>query len=158
MSGAWGAEGGASSSAVRDAIVQTMWSSLEGLWEQSRYAVYEGCYGLTWMEGPLYTASAACGRLSATSCADACASAASTPELVQCDTLTWAGKVPSELRVTVYEDGKLLADELVLSFAATANDISDGGCGLVGVLAEQLAGFIPGVGSLFAAGINFKCN
>lgn len=164
MAGAWGAAGGATSAAVRDALVQTMWASLDALWQPSRYAVYEGCSGLTWQEGPLYAASAACGPSSLAagtgpSCADACpASVASTPDLVQCERLTWAGRVPSELRVTVYEDGALRADELTVSFAAAANDVGDGGCGLVGVLAEQMAGFIPGVGGLFAAGINYKCN
>lgn len=156
MDGAWGQEGDATSADVRDAIVKTVWSSLEDLWSQSEYTVYEGCYGTTWQEGPLYTSSAACGPKSAASCAAACADVG-TPDLVQCDTATYASKLPSKMKVTVYEDDTLLADELTVTFAATANDISDGGCGLVGTISEHLASFIPGVGSLFSAGIAFEC-
>lgn len=157
MDGAWGAEGDATSADVRGAIVSTMWSSLESLWNESLYTVYEGCSGTVWQDTPLYTPSAACGPQSAASCAGACAGVG-TPDLAQCETATAAGRLPSKLKVTVYEGGgALLADELTVTFAATANDVSDGGCGLVGTIAEHLAGFIPGVGSLFSAGISFEC-
>lgn len=156
MDGAWGQEGSATSADVRDAIVKTVWSSLEELWNQSQYTVYEACSGTTWQDTPLYAATAACGPKSAASCAAACPDVG-TPDLVQCDTATYASKLPSKVKVTVYEDGALRADELTVTFAATANDVSDGGCGLVGTITENLAGFIPGVGSLFAAGIAFEC-
>lgn len=157
MDGAWGAEGNATSSNVRDAIVQTMWSSIQSLWQESEYTVYEGCSGLNWQEAVDYQSSAACGPSSSVSCADAC-SDAGTPDLVQCTTSTSASRLPSTLKVTVYEDETLLADELTLTFAATANDVSDGGCGLVGTLSAQFSSFIPMVGGLFAAGINFECS
>lgn len=157
MNGAWGAAGKASSADVRDAIVQTTWNSIQALWNQAQYTVYEDCSGTTWQESPRYTDSAACGPKSAASCAGACADVG-TPDLVQCTTATSASKLPSTLKVTVYEEDKLMADELEVTFATTANDVSDGGCGLVGTLTEQLASFIPVVGGLFAAGINFQCN
>lgn len=76
----------------------------------------------------------------------------------QCATVTNATRMPSSLRLTVYNDTTLLADDLTLTFSASSNDISDGGCGIVGTIAEKLAGFIPYVGGLFAEGIAFKCN
>lgn len=156
MDGAWGIAGDATAENMRDAIVVTLWNSIEALWVESQYAVYDGCYGLVWQETPLYAATAACGPISATSCEAAC-SDAGTPKLAQCDTVTYASKLPSKIKVTAYDDGALLADELTVTFAATANDISDGGCGLVGTLSEQLASFVPYVGGLFAEGIAFKC-
>ena len=51
----------------------------------------------------------------------------------------------------------LLADELTVTFAATANDVSDGGCGIVGTISEELASFVPYVGGLFSEGIAFEC-
>lgn len=157
MDGAWGLVGDATASDIREAIVSTLWSSVEALWAQSQYTVYEDCSGTTWQESVLYSSSAACGPKSAVSCEDAC-SDAGTPYLVQCTTATYGSKLPSELRVTVYEDGTLLADDLTVTFAATANDISDGGCGLVGTISEQLSSFIPVVGGLFSAGISFECS
>lgn len=157
MDGAWGIAGNATAWEMRDAIVLTMWNALDSLWNESQYAVYEGCYGLTWQETPLYASTAACGPYSTNSCKDACPDA-TTPTSVQCDTVTYAGKLPSELKVTAYNDGVLLADELKVTFAATANDISDGGCGLVGTISEKLASFIPYVGGLFAEGISLECS
>lgn len=156
MDGSWGAAAGVNSADMRGAMVSTLWSSLITLWKQNEYVVYEGCYGTVWQNSPAYSATAACGPKSATSCATAC-SKVGTPKLTQCDTATFGSKVPSKIRVTAYEGDKLLAEELTVTFGATDNDISDGGCGLVGVVAKQLAGFVPGVGSLFAAGIDFKC-
>lgn len=158
MEGAWGASGNVTDTDMRTAMVTTMWSALEAIWNQYQYTVYEGCAGLTWQEAVTYTDTAGCGPRAAVSCADACADASSTPGSVQCDTATLASKLPSTLKVTAYEEGELLADELVVTFAATANDVSDGGCGIVGTITEQLATFIPVVGGLFAAGINFECN
>lgn len=156
MDGAWGIVGNATSAAMRDAIIVTMWNSLDALWNQSQYIVYEGCTGTTWMDTPLYTTTAACGPRSAVSCADACADEL-TPDLVQCTTLTYGSTLPSELKVTAYNDGSLLADELTITFAATSNDVSSGGCGLVGTLSEKFLSFIPYVGGLFAAGVAFEC-
>lgn len=157
MDGSWGAETGATQSDMRAAMVSTMWSSIEAIWAQNQYTVYGGCAGLTWQEAVDYSSSAPCGPQSAVSCSDACSSAASTTYLVQCDTATVASKLPSTLKVTAYESGTLLADELTVTFAATANDISDGGCGIVGTISEQLASFIPVVGGVFSAGIAFQC-
>lgn len=157
MDGAWGIEGNATAANMRDAIISTMWNSLDALWNQSTYAVYEGCTGTTWQDTPLYTPSAACGPHSAVSCADAC-SDEETPDLVQCTSVTYGSTLPSELKVTAYDDGTLLADQLTITFAATANDVSDGGCGLVGTLTEKFAAFIPYVGGLFAAGITYECD
>lgn len=157
MDGAWGLVGDATASDIRGAIISTLWSTIEALWAQGQYTVYDGCEGLTWQESVLYTDTAACGPKSAVSCQDAC-SDAGTPTLVQCATGTSGSKLPSELKVTVYEDGTLLADDLTITFAATSNDISSGGCGLVGTISEQLATFIPVVGGLFSAGIAFECS
>lgn len=156
MDGAWGIVGNATSANMRDAIIVTLWNSLDALWNQSSYEIFEGCTGTTWQDTPLYTPTAACGTESAVSCADAC-SDAETPTLVQCTSLTYGSLLPSEIKVTAYNDGSLLADELTVTFAATANDVSDGGCGLVGTLTEKFAAFIPYVGGLFAAGISYEC-
>lgn len=156
MDGAWGIVGNATSANMRDAIIVTMWNSLDALWNQSQYIIYEGCTGTTWQDTPLYSSTAACGPRSAASCAEAC-SDVGTPDLVQCTSSSYGSLLPSEIKVTTYEDGTLLADELTVTFAATANDISDGGCGLVGTLTEKFASFIPYVGGLFAAGITYEC-
>lgn len=156
MDGSWGAETNTTQSDMRTAMVSTMWSALEAIWEENQYTVYEDCSGLTWQESVLYDASAACGPYSTASCADACPDA-QTPTSVQCTSGSSAGKLPSTLKVTTYEDGTLLANELTVTFAATANDISDGGCGIVGVISEKLSSFIPVVGGLFSEGIAFEC-
>lgn len=158
MDGSWGARGQISQSDMRAAMVSTMWEALEAIWAENQYTVYSGCAGLSWQESVAYSSSAPCGPQSATSCSAACKSEASTPDLVQCDASAVAGKMPSTLKVTAYEDGSLLADELTVTFAATANDISDGGCGIVGFISEQLAAFVPVAGGLFAAGIAFQCD
>lgn len=152
MDGSWGQRDDISPSDMRTAMVSTMWSSLAAIWHENQYAVYGGCAGLTWQESVAYSSSGACGPKCPVSCSAACESAASTPDLVQCATAAPASKLPSTLKVTAYEDGALLADELTVSFAATANDVGDGGCGLVGVISAQLASFIPVVGITFQCG------
>lgn len=156
MDGSWGAEGNASASIMRAAMVETLWNSLDALWNQSSYTIYSGCSGTTWQDTPNYSADAACGPYATASCADAC-SDAENPATVQCTTGSSASKLPSKLKVTAYEDGTLLADDLTITFAATENDSTDGGCGLVGTITEKLSSFIPYVGGLFSAGISFEC-
>lgn len=158
MDGSWGAEptSNVTASAMREAFVSTVWSSLQAIYAQSQYDVYEGCVGSTWQDSVLYTADAACGPLSSVSCEAAC-SDAETPTEVQCDTHLTGSLLPSKLKITAYEDGVLLADELTVTFAATANDVSDGGCGIVGTISEKLASFVPYVGGLFSEGISFEC-
>lgn len=156
MDGAWGIAGDATAANMRDAIIQTAWNAIVAIFDEYKYTVYEGCAGTTWQDTPVYTSSAACGPKSAVTCEAACPDVG-TPALTQCPTSSSGSKLPSTLRVTAYDDGTLLADDLTVTFAATANDISDGGCGIVGTISEQLAGYIPVVGGLFAAGINMEC-
>lgn len=156
MDGAWGAQDTVTQSDMRAAMVSTMWSSLEALWQENQFTVYQGCYGLTWQETPLYNASAACGPRSTASCDTACPDA-TNPATVQCETGALAGKLPSTLKVTTFQDGTLLPNELTVTFAATANEVTNGGCGLVGIISAKLASFIPVVGGMFAEGIAFEC-
>lgn len=155
--GSWGAEANVTQNDMRNAMVATMWISLEAIWAQNQYTVYADCAGLTWQESVAYASSAACGPRSAASCADACSLAASTPHGVQCTTATSASKLPSILTVTAYDGDTLLADELTVTFSSTANDVGDGGCGIVGTISEELASFVPVVGGLFSQGIAFAC-
>lgn len=155
MDGAWGIVGEATAANMRDAIIQTAWNSVNAIFEENKYTIYEECYGTTWQDGPSYTPDAACGPKSSVTCEAACADV-STPATTQCKTSSTGSKLPSSLRVLAYDEGTLLADDLTLTFAATANELG-GGCGIAGKISGQLASFIPVVGGLFATGIDIKC-
>lgn len=157
MDGAWGIAGEATAANMRDALIQTAWKSVEAIWDEHKYLIYSGCEGTTWQDSPTYTDTAACGPSSSVGCADACPDVG-TPELVQCPTSSYASLLPSTLKVTAYNDGVLLADDITVTFAASANDISDGGCGIVGTITEKLASYIPVIGGLFAEGVAYECD
>lgn len=156
MEGAWGVVGQASAANMRDAIMASMWKTIDTIFKQNQYQVFDGCKGTTWMDGVAPVATAACGPSAAMSCANPCAKV-NTPTKAQCDTMTYGSKLPSQIKVTAYNDATLVADDLTVTFTAAANDVSNGGCGVVGVITKELATFIPLVGGLFATGIDLKC-
>ncbi|KXH53217.1 hypothetical protein CSAL01_11020 [Colletotrichum salicis] len=156
MNGAWGKTPGLEGNEMRDGLVQSMWEALSRVSDPYGYEVFNGCRGLTWMEGVGYTSDAACGPQSSRNCQYPCRKE-NSPGLAQCMNHTWGHKVPSSLRVTAYVDGQLQPDDLIIEFSATANSES-GGCGWVGSIAGALAGFIPVGGKLFAKGIEIGCS
>lgn len=155
MNGAWGAndETNISTYQMRDAIVQTTWAAYQELAAQNQYDVYTNCAGFTWQESVLYTSSAACGPSSAVACPDSCDS-----EMLQCMNYSTGTYLPSTLRVSAYLDDELMADSITFTISSTETEGFDDGCGIVGTIAEKLASFIPVVGSLFSAGIEFECS
>ncbi|KAF9769510.1 hypothetical protein IL306_013058 [Fusarium sp. DS 682] len=68
-------------------------------------------------------------------------------------TRTW---LPSILRINVYNpDGSLRADAYQARISSSA--LGDGGCSEEEQIASALAGFIPGAGQYFAAGLAIDC-
>lgn len=64
-----------------------------------------------------------------------------------CDGLTWFDSVLND---------ELLPDAITFTLSSTT-DSSAEGCGLLGAISKALASYIPVVGSLFSAGIQFEC-
>jgi hypothetical protein len=155
MNGAWGAndETNITSYQMRDAIVQTAWAAYQQLAVQKQYDVYTNCSGFTWFESVLYTASAPCGPSSSIACPSACDSG-----MLQCMNHSYGLYLPSTLRVSAYLDDELLADSITFTLSSAETAGFDDGCGIVGTISANLASFIPVVGSLFAAGIEFECS
>lgn len=153
MNGAWGAndETGINMYQMRDAIVQTSWAAFNALATAKRYDVYNNCDGLTWFDSVLYTANAACGGLAPVKSCPACDS-----EMAQCMDHSYGLWLPSTLRVSAYLNDELLPDAITFTLSSTT-DSSAEGCGLLGAISKALASYIPVVGSLFSAGIQFEC-
>lgn len=157
VNGAWGRTPGLADNEMREGLVAAMWEALQAVTDPSGYEVFSDCRGLSWSESVGYTADAACGRLSARNCEEPCKNE-NSPGLAQCMNHSWGHQVPSSMRVTAYIDDQLQADDLIIEFAS-AKTPKTGGCGMVGDIAAQLAGYvIPVAGGLFAKGISIGCS
>ncbi|KAL0936432.1 uncharacterized protein CTRU02_208647 [Colletotrichum truncatum] len=153
VNGQWGKVPGLGPHDSREALVQSIWKSLQLGSDKTAWDVYTNCYGLTWQEGIPYWKTPACGAVAATvskQCQCPIASA-------QCQYYSKGHKVPSIIKANLYRDGVLLADSLTIEFSSAVVEQS-GGCGIVGMIASGLAGFVPGVGSIFSKGITLLCD
>ncbi|KAL1853119.1 hypothetical protein Daus18300_011947 [Diaporthe australafricana] len=157
VNGAWGRTPGLQDNEMREALVASMWEVLQRVADPSGYEVFTNCRGLTWQESIGYTSEAACGPQSTRNCEEPCSKEGS-PGLAQCMNQSWGHQVPSSMRVTAYIDDQLQADDLIIEFSSAVNP-KDGGCGIIGDIAAELAGYvIPVAGGLFAKGIELGCS
>lgn len=157
VNGAWGRTPGLADNEMREGLVAAMWEALQAVTDPSGYEVFTECRGLTWMESVGYTSEAACGPQSSRNCEEPC-SKENSPGLAQCMKQSWGHSVPSSMRVTAYIDDQLQADDLIIEFAS-AKTPKAGGCGIIGDIAAELAGYvIPVAGGLFAKGISIGCS
>lgn len=151
LEGQWGNVNGVSGWQMRDALVQAMWATIQATGNPTGYEVFTDCEGTTWWEGIVPSPWAACGGLSSRVCPCEIKSA-------QCMKGTWGHKVPSIVKIQVYDsDGSLRADEYRVTFSSVNTKLESGGCGRAGAIAEVLASFVPGVGSYFEKGIKIAC-
>jgi hypothetical protein len=158
INGQWGQVKGLGPHDSREGLVQALWAALKDVSDRNQWNVFSDCYGFTWQEGkPDWagsTGSGACGCYHSTVQTDCgCYEA----ENVSCKDRTVAHKVPSKIKANLYQDGALLPDSLEIDFSASDVTPEAGGCGAVGQVAAALASFIPGSGSIFAAGIKVAC-
>lgn len=157
INGAWGRTPGLAQNEMREGLVAAMWEALQAVTNPNGYEVFTECRGLTWQESVGYTSEAACGPKSSRNCEEPCSKEGS-PGLAQCMKHSWGHSVPSSMRVTAYIDDVLQPDDLIIEFASQAR-AHDGGCGIIGDIAGELAGYvIPVVGGLFAKGISIGCS
>lgn len=157
VNGAWGRTPGLADNEMREGLVAAMWEALQAVTNPSGYEVFSECRGLTWQESVGYTSEAACGPQSSRNCEEPCRKEGS-PGLAQCMNHSWGHSVPSSMRVTAYIDDQLQADDLIIEFAS-AKTPKEGGCGIIGDIAAELAGYvIPVAGGLFAKGISIGCS
>lgn len=157
VNGAWGRTPGLAENEMREGLVAAMWEALQAVTTPSGYEVFSECRGLTWQESVGYTSEAACGPQSSRNCEEPCRKEGS-PGRAQCMNQSWGHSVPSSMRVTAYIDDQLQADDLIIEFAS-AKTPKEGGCGIIGDIAAQLAGYvIPVAGGLFAKGISIGCS
>ncbi|KAG8158397.1 hypothetical protein KVR01_011519 [Diaporthe batatas] len=152
INGAWGRTPGLKDNEMREGLVAAMWEVIQRVSNPTGYEVWSDCRGFTWQESVKYTPDAACGPKSSRSCKDQC------PAAVQCMKHAWGHSVPSSMRVTAYIDDRLQPDDLIIEFGSRARS-HGGGCGMIGDIAGELAGYvIPVVGGLFAKGISLGCS
>ncbi|POS71072.1 hypothetical protein DHEL01_v210536 [Diaporthe helianthi] len=157
MNGAWGRTPGLAQNEMRDGLVAAMWETLQAVTNPTGYEIFSDCRGLSWQESVSQTADAACGRLASRSCEEPCKNE-NSPGLAQCMKQAWGHSVPTSMRITAYVDDVLQPDDLIIEFASEAVP-RDGGCGIIGDIAGQLASFvIPVAGDLFATGIALGCS
>lgn len=159
INGAWGSVADVGGPAMRDALTTTLWEIVKQTSDPNEYQIFTQCAGFTWSESVAQVETAACGPIAtAGTCDAACESVSSSLGLTQCDVMGWGHSVPSQIRITAYDDvGRLLADDIIIEFTATDLTPEAGGCGLVGPVTSYMAGFIPYVGTLFAAGVDVLC-
>lgn len=156
INGAWGRTPGLQQNEMRDGLIAAMWEALQAVTDPNGYEVFYECRGLTWQESVGYTDAAACNPKLPRNCAEACDQSA--PGMAQCMKHSWGHSVPSSMRVTAYIDDVLQPDDLIIEFASKAR-AHDGGCGIIGDIAGNLASFvIPVAGDLFAKGIEIGCS
>ncbi|RYO94787.1 hypothetical protein DL766_000050 [Monosporascus sp. MC13-8B] len=154
INGQWGRVPGLGPHDSREALVQALYKVLTLNSDPTGYNVFTNCYGKTWQEGsPIWgDRPHACGTPKASvrphcMCLFGGAS---------CEFHSWGHKVPSSIKANLYRDGVLLADSLIIDFSSN-KVVQDNGCGTIGKIASTVAGFLPGPGSLFAAGIDVFC-
>ncbi|EDU42198.1 hypothetical protein PtrSN002B_011343 [Pyrenophora tritici-repentis] len=153
VNGQWGKIPDLGPNDSRDALVSTLSKVLDEVSKGTGYNVFSNCYGLTWQEAiPKWPGPHACGGANPTVRPECMCDLGTA----QCETHSWGHKVPSSIKANLYRDGALLADTLTIDFSANAV-AKDEGCGMAGTVTKALATFIPGVGELFAAGIEISC-
>jgi hypothetical protein len=156
INGQWGRVPGLGPHDSREALVQSLWAILDDVSKPTGFNVFTECFGTTWQEGLpqwAYKGESACGGVTNTvseECQCGIGSAA-------CRSHSWGHRVPSVIKVNLYNaEGALLADSLTVNFASEVPESTDG-CGFAAAVASTVAGFIPGAGSLFDAGIELAC-
>lgn len=156
LDGQWGAVNGLNGWEMRDALIHSMWKTVQTLAEQQSYPVYTNCLGFTWQESVPGHANAACGRKAKTTCPEDNGNCHSAGGL-ECQNGATGHKMPSTIRINVYnQDGSLRADEYQVRFSSET-PTGGGGCGKAGAIAEVLASFVPGIGTYFEKGIKIAC-
>jgi hypothetical protein len=155
INGQWGKVSGLGPHDSREGLVESLWAALKEVSAKNQWDVFNTCYGTTWQEGLpdwAYHGQSACGGANPTvakSCPCDIGSAA-------CKDHSLGHKVPSLIKANLYQDGTLLPDSIEIAFAS-AEVAAKGGCGTLPQVAGALAGFIPGGGDIFAAGIKIAC-
>ncbi|KAK0123650.1 hypothetical protein ONS95_008662 [Cadophora gregata] len=156
LDGQWGAVGRVNGWQMRDALIKSMWRTVEVAGQQQSYPVYNHCSGFTWQESVPGNSGAACGPRARVLCPSNGRCRGAGP--LECQGFQWGHKIPSIVRINVYNDnGSLRADAYQARFSSESNSNGGGGCGKAGAIAETLASFIPGVGVYFDKGIKIAC-
>ncbi|KAF5698829.1 hypothetical protein FGLOB1_11765 [Fusarium globosum] len=151
LDGQWGVFGKVSGWQMRDALIQAMWATVQAAGQQNQYPVYTDCSGFTWQESTPNNKNAACGRATTKKVYCPC------EYMVECQKFSWGRKLPSQVRVNVYNrDGSLRADMYQIKIGAQTLR-GESGCGKAGAIAEVLASFVPGLGQYFDKGIKIAC-
>ncbi|KAL6704400.1 hypothetical protein ACN47E_008252 [Coniothyrium glycines] len=153
LDGQWGAVNGVNGWQMRDALIKSMWRTIEVLGHQQSYPIYTQCSGFAWQEAKPNSRHAACGGQYAKSCPRN----RRCPYGLECQRFAWGHRLPSMVRINIYNpNGSLRADSYQARISSERS-VANTGCGRVGSIIEILTGFIPGVGRYFEKGIKVAC-
>ncbi|KAF5632692.1 hypothetical protein F52700_6228 [Fusarium sp. NRRL 52700] len=150
IEGAWGDSGGTNHN-NRDALVQAAWKAVNEISAKDAYDVFTGCCFTDPIQpNCIPPRNYACDQ-------DSCGCQGGQHAV--CSTRTTGHQVPSHINAYIYDaNNNLLSDHLQITFTSASTEDS-GGCGLVGQLVTEFAGFaFSGVlGTLFQKGIELGC-
>ncbi|CZT49758.1 uncharacterized protein RSE6_10647 [Rhynchosporium secalis] len=154
LDGQWGSVGGLNGWRMRDALISSMWRTIQVAGEQHAYPVYNHCTGFSWQEGVPLHKWAACGPVAHVKCLEN----GGCPYGLECQGFKWGHKLPSIVRINVYNHkGALRPDAYQVRISSSSNTNGGGGCGKAGAISEVLASFVPGIGTYFEKGIKILC-
>ncbi|KAK0382994.1 hypothetical protein NLU13_8910 [Sarocladium strictum] len=155
LDGQWGAVNGVSGWNMRDALIHSMWETARtiGTTGSNAYTVYSDCSGWTWQEGVPNSPSAACGPVARVQCPQ---NSDCPMHGMECEGSKPGAWLPSIMRINVYNpDGSLRADAYQARISSELTGSQ--GCDKLTRIAGAVAGFLPGAGQFFAAGISVQC-
>jgi hypothetical protein len=153
LDGQWGAVNGVDGWKMRDAIIGSMWKTVDEIAIRNRYDVYNDCYGYSWQEAKPNQQNSACGGRSGRACPEN----SDCPKYgMECRGHKFGTWLPSIMRVNVFNrDNSLRAD--AYQIRTDSQRLGSGGCGKAEDVAAALAGFVPLAGSYIAAGVKLNC-
>lgn len=150
IEGAWGDAGGVNHN-NRDALVQAAWKAVNEISAKDAYDIFTGCCFTDAIQPSC--------SVPARSVCDRNSCGCQGGQHAVCSTRTTGHQVPSHVNAYIYDNnGNLISDHLQITFSS-ATTAPSGGCGIVGTLTSEFAGFaFPGVlGQLFQKGIELGC-
>ena len=151
IEGQWGRDPGLGAHDSREAIVQAYWDFMKVFMADNQYRLWAECVHVNGRNAltPWWPTASACTG-------GGCAGCSGTSGL-ECQYGDTGFRVPAKVKVTMTNaQGQLMSDGLTISFSSTQSG-GNGGCGLAGAIAGQLAGLIPGAGQYINAGISVAC-
>ncbi|WKT54419.1 hypothetical protein QSH57_005003 [Fusarium oxysporum f. sp. vasinfectum] len=150
IEGAWGDTGGVNHN-NRDALIQAAWKAIKEISAKKSYDIFTGCCFTDPIQPSCSVPSkSVCNR-------DSCG--CQRGQHAVCSKLTPGHLVPSHINAYIYDrNNNPLPDHLQITFSSAPVE-EKGGCGIVGTLASEFAGFaFPGVlGTVFQKGIELGC-